>query len=158
MKTPNILLAVALGSALVGTSAQAEVKWLNGSPRAEKVTTAAAARRTPTTQTVVKREKWAASRPIIFDQATKKLRKPNAAETAAMVENLEQLTSKPVPAIRGRIQSNGVRQGSIEGDQANVVVARATADGQYETLCVQTFDEAAEFLGLVRVVVVGGNQ
>ena len=156
MKTPNILLAVALGSALVGTSAQAEVKMLNGSPRAEKVT-AAAARRSATTQTVVKREKWTASRPIIFDQATRKLRKPNATETAAMVESLQQLTSKPVTAIRGRIQTNGVRQGSIEGEQANVVIARATADGQYETLCVQTFDEAAEFLGLVRVID-GGNQ
>ncbi|MEA2463502.1 MAG: hypothetical protein QOJ98_1249 [Acidobacteriota bacterium] len=156
MKTPNILLAVALGSALISTSAQAEVKWLNGSPRAEKVT-AANARRTATTQTVVKREKWSATRAIIFDQATKTLRKPTAAETASMVEHIEKMTSKPVRAIAGRIQANGTRQGSIEGEQANVVVARATADGQYETLCVQTFEEAAEFLGLVRVVT-GGNQ
>lgn len=157
MKTQSVLLAVALGGALLSTSAQAEVKWLNGSPRAEKVT-AAAARRTPTTQSIVKREKWSASRPIIFDPATKTLRKPTAAETAAMVDHLQQLTSKPIHEIKGRIQSTGTRQGSIEGDQANVIVARATADGQYETLCVQTFDEAAEFLGLVRVVTGSGSQ
>jgi hypothetical protein len=157
MKTRSVLLAVALGGALLSTSAQAEVKWLNGSPRAEKVT-AAAARRTPTTQSVVKREKWTASRPIIFDAATKTLRKPTMAEATAMADQLQKMTSKPERAIAGRIQANGTRQGSIEGEHANVVVARATADGQYETLCVQTFDEAAEFLGLVRVVTGGPQQ
>ena len=65
------------------------------------------------------------------------------------------MTSKPVQAIAGRVQSNGVRQGSLEGEQANVIVARAKEDGQYETLCVQTFEEAADYLGLVRV---GGDK
>jgi hypothetical protein len=156
MKTRSVLLAAAVAGALISTSAQAEVKWVNASPRAEKVT-ASAARRTPTTQTIMKREKWTASRPIVFDPATKTLRKPTVAETASLVEHLQQLTSKPVREITGRIQTNGTRQGSIDGDQANLVIARATADGQYETMCVQTFDEAAEFLGLVRVVT-GGNQ
>lgn len=156
MKMRSVFFAAALGVALIGASAQAEVKWINASPRAEKVKQAEA-RRTPSTQSVVKKERWSATRAIIFDQATKTLRKPTAAETASMVEHLEKMTSKPVRTIAGRVQANGTRQGSIEGEQANVVVARATADGQHETLCVQTFDEAAEFLGLVRVVN-GGNQ
>ncbi|HYK00148.1 MAG TPA: hypothetical protein VE974_00190 [Thermoanaerobaculia bacterium] len=155
MKMRNAFYAAALGTALIGMSAQAEVKWIT-SPRAEKVKQAEA-RRTPSTQSVVKRERWSATRAIIFDHATKTLRKPTAAETASMVEHLEKMTSKPVRSIAGRVQANGTRQGSIEGEHATVVVARATADGQYETLCVQTFDEAAEFLGLVRVVT-GGNQ
>lgn len=143
----GVLLAVAL---LAG-AAQAEVKWV-ASPRAEKVNQAAAKRAAAApAPSVMKQELWQGSRAIIFDQETKQLRKPTMAEVAQMVRHLRQMTSKPVQAIAGRVQSNGVRQGSLEGEQANVVVARAKEDGQYETLCVQTFDEAADFLGLVRV-------
>jgi hypothetical protein len=145
----GVLLAVAL---LAGT-AQAEVKWVT-SPRAEKVNQAAA-KRAAAAPSVMKQELWKGSKAIIFDQETKQLRKPTMAEVAQMVRHLRQMTSKPVQAIAGRVQSNGVRQGSLEGEQANVVVARAKEDGQYETLCVQTFEEAADYLGLVRV---GGDK
>lgn len=141
---------LAAGVALLAGTVQAEVKWVT-SPRAEKVN----AKREASTQSVVKRELYRGTKAIIFDQETKQLRKPTMAEVALMVQHLRQMTAKPAQAIAGRVQSNGTRQGSIDGEHANVVVARATEDGAYETLCVQTFDEAADFLGLVRV---GGDK
>lgn len=146
----RIGVLIAAGALLAG-AAQAEVKWVT-SPRAERVNEAAARRSAePATQSVTRREMWKGAKPIIFDQETKQLRRPTYAEVAQMVRHLRQMTTKPVPVIAGRIQANGVHQGSIDGEHATVVVARATADGQYETLCVQTFDEAVDFLGLVRV-------
>jgi hypothetical protein len=103
----------------------------------------------------MKQERYKATKAIIFDEATRQLRKPTAAEIAQMVQHLRQMTSRPQRITASRVQANGTRQGSIEGEHANVVVARAKEDGQYETLCVQTFDEAAEFLGLVRA---GGDR
>jgi hypothetical protein len=147
-RSGGVLIAAAV---LLAGAAQAEVKWVT-SPRAEKVNEAAARRAAASsTESVMKRELWKGSKAIILDQETKQLRKPTMAEVAQMVQHLRKMTSRPARAIASRVQSNGVRQGSLEGDQANVVVARATEDGQYETLCVQTFDEAADFLGLVRV-------
>ena len=151
-RSGGVLIAAA---ALLAGVAQAEVKWVT-SPRAEKVNEAAARRAASAPESVMKRELWTGSKAIIIDQETKQLRKPTMSEVALMVQHLRRMTSRPARAIASRVQSNGVRQGSIEGDQANVVVARATEDGQYETLCVQTFDEAADFLGLVRVA--GGDK
>lgn len=148
----GVVLAAA---ALFAGSVQAEVKWVT-SPRVEKVREAEARRAAASsTPSVVLKERYKATRAIVFDQETQQLRVPTRAEVAQMVQYLRQATSKPVQAIASRVQANGTRQGSIEGEHATVVVARATEDGQYETLCVQTFDEAADFLGLVRI---GGDQ
>ena len=38
---------------------------------------------------------------------------------------------------------------SLDGSLQGVILARPNADGSYETKCVFTFEEGAEFLGLV---------
>ncbi len=156
----SVLLLTAAGALLLASVTQAEVKWIKESPRAAKVAAAQAARSTaPAARSIMARETWAGSRAIIFDAQTKTLRKPTASETGQMVQSLRQMTSRPVRMIAPVVQSNGTRQGSIDGEHANVVIARATEDGSYETLCVQTFEEAAEFLGLVRLAPgTGSNQ
>jgi hypothetical protein len=45
----------------------------------------------------------------------------------------------------------------MEAAPAQVVIARATEEGTMETLCVQTFEEAAAFLGLVQQPI-GSNE
>ncbi|HYI09818.1 MAG TPA: hypothetical protein VEK57_12210 [Thermoanaerobaculia bacterium] len=153
MKKRSVLLATVVGALLLGSVAQADVKVVTGSPRAAKAIAAEAARTAAApAPTVLARESWTGTRAIIFDQATKTVRKPNATEVAQMVSHLRQMTNRP-ERTKKSVQANrtsGTRQGSIEGDQANVIVARANADGSYETLCVHTFEEAAEFLGLKR--------
>ena len=144
-----VVCVVAAATAFVAAEARAGAVMINASPRAEKVNAAAARKATPATQSVVEREKWVGSRAIIFDATTKSLRKPNAKEVAQMVDSLRTLTSKPKSFLTPRVQSTGARQAVLEGELANVIVARATANGGVETRCVQTFEEAAEFLGLV---------
>ena len=137
--------AVGVCSVLLATQAYAGAKMISGSPRAEKVNAANASRRIAAQS--ASREKWTGTKAIIFDAETKSLRKPTAVEVAQMVQSLRQLTSRPA-RISPRIVTNGVQQGDINGAFAQVLVARARPDGSVETKCVQTFDEAAEFLGL----------
>ena len=151
LKGSLVVCVVAAATAVVGMEARAAATMINASPRAEKVNAAAARKAaTPAAQSVMQREKWVGSRAIIFDQTTKSLRKPSENEVAQMVDSLRKLTSKPKSFLTPRVQSTGVRQAVLEGELANVIVARSTANGGAETLCVQTFEEAAEFLGLVK--------
>lgn len=140
-----VVCAVAVCSALLGAQAYAGAKMISGNPRAEKVNAANAARRIAAQSAA--REKWTGTKAIIFDAETKSLRKPTAVEVAQMVQSLRQLTTRPA-RISPKLAANGVQQGDISGAFAQVLVARARLDGSVETKCVQTFDEAAEFLGL----------
>ena len=138
--------AVAGCSVLLAAQAYAGAKMISGSPRAEKVNAANVSRRIASQSAA--REKWTGTKAIIFDTQTKSLRKPTAAEVAQMVQSLRQLTTKPA-RISPKMAANGVtQQGDISGAFAQVLVGRARPDGSMETKCVQTFDEAAEFLGL----------
>ena len=151
LKGSLVVCVVAAASALISAEARAAATMINASPRAEKVNAAAARKATPASQSVVQREKWVGSRAIIFDPSTKSLRKPTENEVAQMVDSLRKMTtSKPKSFLTPRVQSaGGARQAVMEGELANVIIARSAADGSTETRCVQTFEEAAEFLGLV---------
>lgn len=141
-----VVCAVVGSSALLAAQAYAGAKMISGSPRAEKVNAANVSRRIASQSAA--REKWTGTKAIIFDAETKSLRKPTAAEVAQMVQSLRQLTTKPA-RISPKMAANGVsQQGDISGAFAQVLVARSRADGSVETKCVQTFDEAAQFLGL----------
>lgn len=125
--------------ALVALDAAAKVKVVNGSPRIQKTAPAADADL---------REKWVAKKAIMRDAQTGQLRKPTEAETRQLVRTLRELTARPAAAPRRVISADGQVQSTAAPAIPQVVVARATADGQNETLCVQTFEEAAAFLGL----------
>jgi hypothetical protein len=127
-------------SSLLTIDAGAAVTIVNSSPRI--------LRTAPVRRTVVEaasREKWVGTRAILRDMATGKLRKPTAAETEQLVKTIRQLAARPTIRIE-----SGSREGSAEDGFQQIVLARATEDGGMETLCVQTFDEAATFLGLVQ--------
>jgi hypothetical protein len=73
--------------------------------------------------------KYAATRAIAMDSVTGKYRKPNAAEI-------------------DRLVSDGVTA-RLDKAFGGVMLARPRSDGSIETRCVFTFEEGADFLGLV---------
>lgn len=140
------LSVLVCSTALLASSVAAEVTFVHSSPRGEKAKQVLQQRETQAADSASK-ERWVATRAIIFDSSTKQLRKPTDSETAEMVKSLRSLLARG-EKVQPRVRANGTRQGSAEGRFQNVVVARATEEGAVETLCVESFDEAAEFLGL----------
>ena len=94
--------------------------------------------------------KFTATRAIAVDGATGKYRKPNAAETAKLVAELKAMTRQPVAtAMTSTARNTGGITAKLDKAFGGVVLARPKADGSLETRCVFTFEEGAEFLGLV---------
>lgn len=93
---------------------------------------------------------YTATRAIAVDSATGKYRKPNAAETEKLVAELKAMTRQPVAtAMRPTARNTGGVTANLDKAFGGVVLARPRADGSIETRCVFTFEEGAEFLGLV---------
>jgi hypothetical protein len=93
---------------------------------------------------------YTATRAIAVDSATGKYRKPNAAEIAKLVTDLEAMTRQPVAtAMTSTARNTGGVTARLDGQFGGVVLARPRADGSLETRCVFTFEEGVEFLGLV---------
>jgi hypothetical protein len=93
---------------------------------------------------------YTATRAIAVDSATGKYRKPNAAEIAKLVADLEAMTRQPVATAMTRTaRTTGGVTARLDGQFGGVVLARPRADGSLETRCVFTFEEGVEFLGLV---------
>jgi hypothetical protein len=94
--------------------------------------------------------KYTATRAITLDSATGKFRKPNAAEIEQMVADLAAMTRQPVATamVRTAHDTRGITA-KLDKEFGGVMLARPRADGSYETRCVFTFEEGAEFLGLV---------
>ncbi len=129
-------------SSLLTIDAGAGVTIVNAPPRISKTA--------PARRTVVEaasREKWVGTRAILRDDTTGKLRKPTETETRELVKTIKQLTARPSV----RTEATSTRGGVMESAPAQVVIARATEEGTMETLCVQSFEEAAAFLGLVQL-------
>jgi hypothetical protein len=141
VKRPLILGVLAV-STLLTVDASAKVTIIHATSRTLKTPTVA---RRVTTE-AASREKWIGTKAILRDDKTGKLRKPTEVEIAQLVKTIRELTTRPV-----RTEA-APRSGSVDTPYAQVVLARATEDGGMETLCVQTFDEAANFLGLVQQV------
>jgi hypothetical protein len=104
-----------------------------------------------TRQESSKAKKYVATKEIIFDQATGKLRKPTDEETKALVESVSVLTNRSSDGLTINTQPNGMKLVDLEGRFNGVVLGRANADGTTEVRCVFTMEEAAEFLGLQEV-------
>ena len=92
---------------------------------------------------------YKATRDITIDKQSGQLRRPNAEETAELVRTLEELTQRPTTGLRSEALPAGGQAASLDGGFQGVILARPNADGSYETKCVFTFEEGAEFLGLV---------
>lgn len=92
---------------------------------------------------------YKATRDITIDKQSGKLRKPNEEEIAELVRTLEELTQRPDAGLESEALPAGGHAVSLDGGFQGVILARPNADGSYETKCVFTFEEGAEFLGLV---------
>lgn len=94
--------------------------------------------------------KYTATRAIAVDGATGNYRKPNAAEIDRLVRDLKAMTRQPsaVATIPTAHRTGGVTA-RLDKAFGGVMLARPRPDGSIETRCVFTFDEGAEFLGLV---------
>jgi len=94
--------------------------------------------------------KYKATRAIAVDSVTGKFRKPNDAETLKLVSDLKAMTRQPVATAMVRTAHNtGGVTAKLDKAFGGVMLARPRADGSFETRCVFTFEEGAEFLGLV---------
>jgi hypothetical protein len=94
-------------------------------------------------------KKYRATRPIVSDKQTGQWRMPTADEVAEVVTNLATLTNRSDAGLpETQVADAGVAIDLASGF-AGVLLARPNEDGTLETKCVFTFEEAAEFLGLV---------
>jgi len=100
------------------------------------------------TTTQAQKRKYVATKEIIHDQATGRLRKPTAEETEAMVDQIKSLTNRSTEGLTATQQPNGTVSMNLEGGFNGVVLGRGTADGGTEVRCVFTLEEATDFLGL----------
>jgi hypothetical protein len=93
-------------------------------------------------------KKYVATRDITVDRQTGQLRKPTAEETEALVAQLTAMTNQSAEGLQQIAAANGVFV-DLEDRFQSTVLARPNPDGTSEVRCVTTFEEAAEFLGLV---------
>lgn len=100
----------------------------------------------PTPQT---NKKYIATRNTVVDRETGRLRKPTDQEVEELVLSLTELTKRSDENLNSYTLPGGGDVIDVDGGFAGVMLARPTADGTMETRCVFTFEEAAEFLGLV---------
>lgn len=93
-------------------------------------------------------KKFKATRAIVVDKQTGQRRMPNQEEIDEVVGNLNQLANRPenLPETSG---TDGAIVVDLEGGFGGVMLARPSDDGNWETKCVFTFEEGADFLGLV---------
>ena len=94
--------------------------------------------------------KYTATRAIAMDSATGKYRRPNATEIDKLVADLKSLTRQPEAVeMKSTARNTGGVTATLDKAFGGVMLARPRSDGSIETRCVFTFEEGAEFLGLV---------
>lgn len=93
-------------------------------------------------------KKYKATREFVVDKETGQRRMPTQEEVDEVVANLSQLADRPenLPSTEG---SGGGEFVDLGGGYGGVILGRPADDGSIETKCVFTFEEGAEFLGLV---------
>ena len=89
------------------------------------------------------------TRAFVVDKASGAVRMPTQQEVDEVVANLSALGQRPVESLQETPQSNGIATLDLEGGFGGVLLARPNDDGTWETKCVFTVEEGAEFLGLV---------
>ena len=96
-----------------------------------------------------KPKKYTPTRAITVDAQTGALRVPTAEETQKLVDSLAALTNRSTEGLQATTLANGTKAVNLLDRFQSVILVRPNADGTSETKCVTTFEEAAEFLGLV---------
>jgi len=94
-------------------------------------------------------KKYIATRAITVDQQSGQLRLPTAEETQALVDRLVAMTNRSTDGLQTTALANGTMRVDLQGRFESVMLARPNPDGTSDVRCVNTFTEAADFLGLV---------
>ena len=93
-------------------------------------------------------KRYKATRAIVVDKQNGQRRMPNQEEIDQVVRNLSELANRPENLPETQTAGGAVIV-DLEGGYGGVMLARPSDDGNWETKCVFTFEEGAEFLGLV---------
>ena len=94
-------------------------------------------------------KKYKPTKEITVDKQTGTLRLPTAEETDQLVSQLAAMTNRSSEGLQATRAANGTLAVNLDDRFQSVMLARPNADGTTEVRCVTTFEEAAEFLGLV---------
>ena len=94
-----------------------------------------------------KAKKYKGTRAIVVDSTSGELRLPTQEEVDKAVQGLSSLVPQPVEQAQPHALPNGAV--AVTHDGSGVVLARPRGDGTFETRCVFTFEEGADFLGIV---------
>jgi hypothetical protein len=94
-------------------------------------------------------KKYIATRAITVDQQTGTVRVPTAEETQTLVDRLVAMTNRSTDGLQTITLPNGAKTVDLQGRFESVMLARPNPDGTSEVRCVDSFAEAADFLGLV---------
>jgi hypothetical protein len=86
---------------------------------------------------------------FVVDKETGAVRMPTQQEVDEVVANLSALGQRPTEDLPQAPQSNGGTIIDLQGSFGGVMLARPNGDGTWETKCVFTVEEGADFLGLV---------
>jgi hypothetical protein len=97
-------------------------------------------------------KKFKATRAFVVDVPSGVLRLPTPAEVEAVVTTLSVLGQQPAETLATTTSAAGAVGLDLAGGFAGVLLARPGGDGTWETRCVFTVEEGAEFLGLVEDV------
>jgi len=101
------------------------------------------------TSTQAQKRRYVATREIIRDNVTGKLRKPTDKEIDETIAQLRTLTNRSTEGLKQVQHQDGMVEMDLQGRFNGVMLGRANADGTTEVRCVTTMEEAEDFLGLV---------
>src|SRR4051812_29319803 len=94
-------------------------------------------------------KKFKATRPFVVDKDSGAVRMPTQEEIDKVVADLTALGQRPDNTLQQSTASNGAVMMDLGGGFGGILLARPNEDGTFETKCVFTIEEGAEFLGLV---------
>ena len=93
-------------------------------------------------------KRYIATKNIVVDRGSGRLRKPDAKELSELVDTLKIMTKRPEENLKSALLDNGGEVVDVEDGFAGVMLSRPNSDGTSEVRCVFSFEEAAAFLGL----------
>src|SRR5262245_55528872 len=97
----------------------------------------------------VKEKRYKATRAFVVDKATGTVRMPTQQEVDEVVATLSALGQRPAEDLSQATQTNGALTLDLGGGYNGIFLAQPRAGGGWETKCVFTIEEGAEFVELV---------
>lgn len=133
---PRTIIAILVGAVAIASIAVLSLGMTGSSNKAQASTTTA------------NQKRFKGTRPIVVDKQTGQQRLPNQEEVDEAVATLSVLANRPENLPQTPTAAGGISV-DLEGGFGGVMLGRPNPDGTWETKCVFTFSEGAEFLGLV---------